>query len=397
MQFATGEVKTARVTMRNPTDKAFDYHAVLYMGVDQVAMAESDFRLNAGESKEVSFSVTMPAQAGVYPVYLSAFSGGQLLAHYRAVEDVEIVSGYILNYINPKKAGRTNWEVFIYEIAADRWIDPMAQTGRIAAFNEPYTFEATTPNFLLKFRESRDMFFDDWQYGLFLAETAGPGSYTWNAVAETLNGEKLADLMFSSNKCRVTGKITAAYATHIDLRIDAANDIPGYINAGKYFIGKVLNFPSDLGTAWQGVTITGDLVMTWAYLDDSGYKEAWALSNVVPVSGYPSYAYSFTGSLTLGALLHQWYWDINFSISNPYWSPFAVMIEVYGPGYETPEYGKHRYTGPASGTFQAGANMHIYMWAHPNPNASYNDQWGYSGMIAKGWKLVKELSTPSEF
>ena len=73
------------------------------------------------------------------------------------------------------------------------------------------------------------------------------------------------------------------------------------------------------------------------------------------------------------------------------------MLEVYGPGYETPEYGKYRYTGPTSGTIQKSYDMRIYMWAHPDPNAPYNDQWGSSGMIAKGWKLIKSLSTPSEF
>ena len=101
-QFQPGEVKTAKVTMRNPASKAFDYHAMLYMGVDQVAMAEADFRLNADESKQVSFSVAMPSQVGVYPVYLSAFSADQLLAHYQAAENVEIVAPQPKFYMPPE-------------------------------------------------------------------------------------------------------------------------------------------------------------------------------------------------------------------------------------------------------------------------------------------------------
>jgi hypothetical protein len=96
-QFQPDEVKVAKAVMHNPTARAFDYRGVLYMGVDQVAMAEVNFSLNAGESQEVSFSVTMPSQAGVYPIYLSVFSGGELLSHYQATENVSIAAPYPFN------------------------------------------------------------------------------------------------------------------------------------------------------------------------------------------------------------------------------------------------------------------------------------------------------------
>ena len=89
-QFQSREARTAKVTVRNHTSMALDYRAVLYMGIDQVAMAEVNFRLNAGESREISLSVTMPVQIGQYPVYISVFSAGVLLAHYRSVEDVGV-------------------------------------------------------------------------------------------------------------------------------------------------------------------------------------------------------------------------------------------------------------------------------------------------------------------
>jgi len=69
-EFYAGESKTARVTMRNPTNKFFSYTGALIIGLPEVARAEAAFSVPALGEKEVSFPIAMPSTAGTYPVYL---------------------------------------------------------------------------------------------------------------------------------------------------------------------------------------------------------------------------------------------------------------------------------------------------------------------------------------
>ena len=118
-EFASGSQKTAIVPMANPTDKAFDYDAMLYMGVNMVVMSEASFALQAGQEKGINLPVTMPAGPGTYPVYLDVFSGGALLEHYQATEDVIITGGEVifqgLDYpVYPCYQGRTTAQALLY-------------------------------------------------------------------------------------------------------------------------------------------------------------------------------------------------------------------------------------------------------------------------------------------
>ena len=92
MQFYPGEVKTAKVTMRNPTGKAFDYNALVYLGTDLAVVSEKAFSLAAGEEKQASFPVTMPLSVGMYPVYIGVFSGGEFIEPLYQGEDVVIAA-----------------------------------------------------------------------------------------------------------------------------------------------------------------------------------------------------------------------------------------------------------------------------------------------------------------
>ena len=98
-EFIAGEQKTATVLMTNPSVDVFDYDATLYLGADKAAVAEQSFSLDPSESKSISFAIVMPAAIGTYPVYVDVSSGGVLLAHYQAAEDVVIVAQPVGDFV----------------------------------------------------------------------------------------------------------------------------------------------------------------------------------------------------------------------------------------------------------------------------------------------------------
>jgi hypothetical protein len=140
-QFVPGEVKAAKVAMRNPTGKAFDYNGFVYMGTDLVVVSEKSFYLVAAEEKQVSFPVTMPAEPGTYPVHIGVFAEGQSIALYKATEDVRIANIVTVELRNPPADAQfwsltlTDWDmtVAIHEASGRERLD----ITEVAAFEIP--------------------------------------------------------------------------------------------------------------------------------------------------------------------------------------------------------------------------------------------------------------------
>ncbi|GAI85260.1 unnamed protein product [marine sediment metagenome] len=90
--FEAGEARTAIAEMTNPTAKAFDYVGELYLDVTKAASSGSiAFSLAAGETRAVSFPVTMPGVEGIFPVFLDVFVEAEQVGAFRATEDVTVV------------------------------------------------------------------------------------------------------------------------------------------------------------------------------------------------------------------------------------------------------------------------------------------------------------------
>jgi len=94
VEFTSGSVHKGTVTFSNPRTAGFDYKASLCMGAAWTEMAIASFHLNAGQLKDVEFSVTMPATPGAYPVYFKVTSGGVLIGTFAATEDITVTPLY---------------------------------------------------------------------------------------------------------------------------------------------------------------------------------------------------------------------------------------------------------------------------------------------------------------
>lgn len=89
--FAGGSTHQATASMTNPTSVSFSYTAELYLGAAKAASSGvGEFTLDPEETKNIVFTLAMPVEAGVYEVFLDIWSGGELLAHYKATENVTI-------------------------------------------------------------------------------------------------------------------------------------------------------------------------------------------------------------------------------------------------------------------------------------------------------------------
>ncbi len=107
-QFSPREIRTAVAPMSNPTAKSFSYAAELYLGLPKAASSGAiSFSLAAGETRNISFPVTMPDAPGTYPVYLDVFVAGQLLGAYQATEDVIIEAPLVPFTFSNLSASRT--------------------------------------------------------------------------------------------------------------------------------------------------------------------------------------------------------------------------------------------------------------------------------------------------
>lgn len=399
-QFSPTEDKIAKVTF--PVSPAgLDCTAELWLASDTAKVATSGGIpfVATGEAQTISLPITMPATEGTYPVRLDVFVAGELIAAYQAIEDVIIVAppGLVLHFSNPK-FGATFWDASIYDLSLGQWVKGTPTGIKQVSEDIPMTFELTDTTFLLRVNE----WSIGWQAWLGPYQVTIPelGEYTWNSREGKLDGIPTIDLPKTINRSFVTGILERVIwgigGWRISIRIEKAEDVPGYENVVQYFIGDLADYilaPIPLGPTGSPVIETGREItcyMNMRYRED--FKDfEWNAWDFHYALEYPPEYYNFSGSLSIGQEVPTGY-QIHWTIS-------GVAPQCHIVAAEFGHYGIKRLKldtiGPGSGTFvtsrsivETGAGRSwILMYAHPDPNA----KWGQYTWELNNWQLVAQL------
>jgi len=395
-QFYVGERKMARVTFANPKGVALGYTASLYIGSTQVA--EVPFTLNAGEQRELAFSVTMPPILGTYPVLLYVYSSGQCINIYRATEDVAI-TGLILKFSNPKKSTTIAWDALISDISSGVAVNVPCEPSGAQAISVAKQFRMSCTSFLLEIQEITPS--GAYYYGPYLVNLPSLGEYTWNSKAETVGGYTVQDVTKLQNRSFITAVAQFVYqedpwSNIISLQpLEAASDVVGYANVAKWYVGRNIISRGEVPNRGGPMYEVPPRQRVTGYLDlrkDHSGTAVWYGWNWHAYPEYPPEAYQFTCSKQFLDPIYQEsdygpvlvaYGRMQYTVTGNV-SPFKMVIVDYDPVTGNKySYRLRTVYGPGSGEV-GPVWLNVRVFCHPNPNAAWDwDFWDFYN-----WKQV---------
>jgi len=90
--FEPGSAHSAIAPLTNPTEDDFSYTTELYLGLPKAATSgvSAPFTIPAGGTVDITYNITMPATPGEYEVFIDVWSGGVIIGHFKATENVII-------------------------------------------------------------------------------------------------------------------------------------------------------------------------------------------------------------------------------------------------------------------------------------------------------------------
>jgi len=408
-QFAPGETKTAIAPIvAKPAGMSCE--AELFLGPDDVTKIATSGRItfvSTGVSQSVSLPIAMPSEPGTYHGYIDVFTNGIHFLAYKTTEDVIIVPALVLNFTNPRRADTVAWDARVYAEDIGWLVAP------VTALGESIRFEiGERSQFVLVVTE----WWSGVQQGPYLVEAPTPGRYTWDAARARLDGYTTINLPETDNRSRITGTIIRAENERTTITIESTEDIAGYVNAAKYFIGSQIDIYGRIPRNYLGGTVLSAgrqvslevSVGPYPLPPEEPVTHRWyAESEYRYVREYPDSYYSFSGGLS-GRCLRYWQPPetgccsalIDYTVNGV--APNFRWYIDYWQLYRTSSLSK-RGNGPASGTLSfegptgepTGVTGGAVLYAHPDPNKwtfpdpeTYGDLWRI-----ENWVKVAELHT----